>query len=74
MRSILRTFLETETLNSIALGVYAKGFFEVDKYDDIVVVSFKENFDEEFDWVRTISTKLDNDEIIALIMNVINNR
>ena len=74
MKSILRTFLETETLNSSALGVYAKGFFEVDKYDDIVVVSFKENFDEEFDWVRSISTKLDNDEIIALIMNVINNR
>ena len=74
MKGILRAFLETGTLDSIVLGVYAKGFFEVDKYDDIVVVSFKENFDEEFDFVRSISTKLDNDEIIALIMNVINNR
>lgn len=71
MRSILRTFLETETLDSIALGVYAKGFFEVDKYDDVVVVSFKENFDEEFNFVLSISKELDNEEILALIMTVI---
>ena len=71
MKNILRSFLETRTLDSIVLGVFAKGFFEVSKFDDVVVVSFKEDFDEEFDFVRSISTKLDNEEIIALIMNVI---
>lgn len=71
MKSVLRSFLETGTLDSIALGVSAKGFFEVDKYDDVVVVSFKENFDEEFNFVLSISKELDNEEILALIMTVI---
>lgn len=71
MKNILRTFLETGTLDSIVLGVFDKGFFEVSKFDDVVVVSFKEDFDEESDSLLSISTKLDNEEIVALIMTVI---
>lgn len=71
MRSILRSFLETGTLDSIVLGVSARGFFEVSKFDDVVVVNFKEDFDEEFNFVLSISKELDNEEILALIMTVI---
>lgn len=71
MKNILRTFLETGTLDSIVLGVSDRGFFEVSKFDDVVVVNFKENFDEEFDFVLSISKELDNEEILALIMTII---
>lgn len=71
MKSILRTFLETGTLDSLVLGVSDRGFFEVSKFDDVVVVNSKENFDEEFSFVLSISKELDNEEILALIMTVI---
>ena len=71
MKSILRTFLETGTLDSLVLGVSDRGFFEVSKFDDVVVVESKENFDEEFNFVLSISKELDNEEILALIMTVI---
>ena len=71
MKAILRAFLETGTLDSIVLGVSNRGFFEVSKFDDVVVVNFKEDFDEEFDFVLSISKELDNEEILALIMTVI---
>ena len=71
MKNILRSFLETGTLNSLVLGVSDRGFFEVSKFDDVVVVNFKEDFDEEFNFVLSISQELDNEEILALIMTVI---
>lgn len=71
MKNILRSFLETGTLDSLVLGVTDRGFFEVSKYDDVVVVNFKEDFDEEFNFVLSISKELDNEEILALIMTVI---
>lgn len=71
MKNILRSFLETGTLDSLVLGVSDRGFFEVSKFDDVVVVNFKEDFDEEFNFVLSISKELDNEEILALIMTVI---
>lgn len=71
MKNILRSFLETGTLDSLVLGVSDRGFFEVSKFDDVVVVNFKEDFDEEFNFVLSISQELDNEEILALIMTVI---
>lgn len=71
MKGILRSFLETGTLDSIVLGVSDRGFFEVSKFDDVVVVNFKKDFDEEFDFMLSISKELDNEEILALIMTVI---
>ena len=71
MKNILRAFLETGTLDSLVLGVADRGFFEVSKFDDVVVVNFKEDFDEEFNFVLSISQELDNEEILALIMTVI---
>lgn len=71
MKSILRSFLETGTLDSIVLGVSDRRFFEVSKFDDVIVVNSKENFDEEFNFVLSISKELDNEEILALIMTVI---
>lgn len=71
MKAILRSFLETGELDSIVLGVSNRGFFEVSKFDDVVVVNFKEDFDEEFDFVLSISKELDNESILALIMTVI---
>lgn len=71
MKNILRSFLETGMLDSLVLGVSDRGFFEVSKFDDVVVVNFKEDFDEEFNFVLSISKELDNEEILALIMTVI---
>lgn len=71
MRNVVRSFLETGTLDSLVLGVSNGRFFEVSKLDDVVVVNVKEDFDEEFDFVLSISRELSNEEILALIMNVI---
>lgn len=71
MKNILRSFLETGMLDSIVLGTSDRGFFEVFKLDDVIVVNSKEDFDEEFDFVLSISKELDNEKILALIMSVI---
>lgn len=71
MRNVVRSFLETGTLDSLVLGISNGRFFEVSKFDDVVVVNVKEDFDEEFDFVLSISRELSNEEILALIMNVI---
>lgn len=71
MKSILRAFLETGTIDSLVLGVADRGFFEVFKFGDVIVVNFKEDSDEEFNFVLSISQELDNEEILALIMTVI---
>lgn len=71
MKNIVRSFLETGTLDNLVLGVSDGKFFEVSKFDDVVVVNFKEDSDEEFNFVLSISRELDNEEILALIMTVI---
>lgn len=71
MKNVVRSFLETGTLDTLMLGVSDRGFFEVSKFDDVVVVNFKEDSDEEFHFMLSISKELDNEEILALIMTVI---